>query len=147
MPTSLSVAQCHARTAELKAESAYSGVGVVADQTLRAQAVAEDAIAKARSMCKEVASKITEVVRHADVSASSMAESLEGKMREMAAHTDATTTHAVGELQSKTREFVEAHRHDLEAKSDYNQAETQRTADDTKAAVDRLSAQLAQLTT
>ena len=30
-PTNLSVAQRHAWTAELKAESAYSGVGVVAD--------------------------------------------------------------------------------------------------------------------
>ena len=120
MPTSLSVAQCRARTAELKAESAYSGVGVIVDQTLRARAVAEDAIAEARSVRKEVSSKIAEVTKRADISASSVAENLEGRIREVDAHTDATMTHAVGELQLKTREFIEGHRHDLEAMIDYN---------------------------
>ena len=120
MPTSLSVAQRRSMTAELKAETAYSGVGVVADQTHHARAVAKDAIAEAQSVREEVASKMAEVVKHADVSASVMAENLEGKMREVAAYTGAHTSHAVEDLKSKTREFVEAHRRDLEAKIDQN---------------------------
>ena len=56
-------------------------------------------------------------------------------------------THAVRDLQSKTRKFVEAHCHDLEAKIEYNQAETRHTTNETKVAVDKLTAQLTQLAT
>ena len=41
------MAQQRAQIAELKAESAFSGVGVVVDQTRHAQSVAEAAIAEA----------------------------------------------------------------------------------------------------
>ena len=64
----------------MKAESAFSGVGVVADQTRHAQAVVEAAIAKARSVRKEVSSRIAEVMKRADVSAPSIAENLTGKV-------------------------------------------------------------------
>ena len=53
-PIALSVAQQRARTAEQRAETALSGVEVVADRTRRVQAVAEDAIAEARSVRAEV---------------------------------------------------------------------------------------------
>ena len=45
------------------------------------------------------------------------------------------------------RDYVEGYRRDLEAKIDQNQAETQCAADSMQVAVDKLSAQLAQLTT
>ena len=94
----MSVAQQRARIAEQKADDAYSGVGIVANQTRHARAVAESAIAEARSVREEVSSKIVEVAKRADVSASSFAENLTGKMREVATHTDANTSRAIGEL-------------------------------------------------
>ena len=53
-PSRQSVAQRRAQIAEQKAESAFSGVGMVADRTHRAQSVAEAAIAEARSVRDEV---------------------------------------------------------------------------------------------
>ena len=146
-PIALSVAQERARTAEQRAETALSGVEVVADRTKRAQAVAEDAIAEARSVCTEVASRMAEAAKRADVSASAVAEDFAGKVRETVAHAEATTSRAVGELESKTREYVEGHRRVLETKIEQNQAETRRTAQETRAAVDQLSTQLTELTT
>ena len=98
-------------------------------------------------MREEVSSHTAEVVKHVDVSALSIAENLKGKMREVAAYTDVHTSRSVGELQAQTREFVEGHRRDLKTKIEQNQAETRRTVDETKAAVDQVSMQLAQLVT
>ena len=95
---SLSVAQQRARTAEQKAESAFSSVGVITDRTQYAQAVAEEAIVEARSVREEVSSRIAEVAKCTDVSTSSIAENLEGRVREVAAYTDAHTSRSVGEL-------------------------------------------------
>ena len=78
--------QQRAWTAEQRAETALSGVEVVADQTRRVQAVAEDAIAEARSVHAEVSSRMAEVAKRADVSASVVAEDFAGKMRETVAH-------------------------------------------------------------
>ena len=98
-------------------------------------------------MRDEVSSRIAEVAKRADVSTSSVAENLAGRMDQVAAYSDAQTSRSVANLQSKTREYVEGHRRDLEAKIDQNQAETRRATNETQAAVDKLSAQLAQLTT
>ena len=92
------MAQQRARTAEQKAESAYSGVGVIANQTQHARAIAKEAIAEARSVHEEVSSRLAEVAKRTDVSASSIAENLKGKMRKVAAYMDAHTSHSVGEL-------------------------------------------------
>ena len=119
-PIGLSVAQQHARTAEQKADSAFSGVGVVADQTRRTQAVAEAAIAEARSVRDKVSSKLAEVAKRADISAPSVAENLTGRMEQVAAYSDAQTPRSVEKLQFKTHEYIEGHRHDLEAKIDQN---------------------------
>ena len=124
----LSIAQQRAWTTEQRAETALSGVEVVADRTRRAQSVAEDAIAEARSVHAEVSSRMAKVAECTDISASVVAEDLGGKMRETVAHTEATTSRAVGELQSKTREHVEGHRRNLEAKIKQNQAEAQHAA-------------------
>ena len=85
-PIGLSVAQQRARTAELKVDSAFSGIGVVADQTRHAQAIAEAAIAEAQSVHEEVSSKIAEVAKRADVSTSSIAENLTGRMEQVVAY-------------------------------------------------------------
>ena len=74
------MAQRRAHIAELKAESAFSGVGAVADQTRHAQSVAEATYAEVRSVRDEVLSKIPEVAKHADVSVSSVADVLTGKV-------------------------------------------------------------------
>ena len=145
-PTELSVAQQRARTAELKADTAYSSVGMVAEETRRVKNVAEDAIAEARSLRSEIESKMGEVATRVDVSASNVADSLTGQVREAVAHSDEMTTRAVGDLQMRTREFVEGHRRDLESKIAQTQEEARRAAHETKTAVDNLSAQLAQLT-
>ena len=55
-PSRLSMAQRRARIVEQKAESAFSGVGMVADQTRYAQSVEEAAITEAWSVHDEVAS-------------------------------------------------------------------------------------------
>ena len=124
----LSVAQQRARTAEIQAKTALSGVGDVVEETSRVRAVAEDAIAMARSVHEEVASKISEVAKRVDASASGMADSVTGKMREMAAYSDAHTTHAVSELQTRTREYVEGQHRDLEAQILQTRAEARQTA-------------------
>ena len=98
-------------------------------------------------MREEVSSKIAEVAKRTNVSTSSIVENLTGKMRQVAAYTDVNMSRSVGELQSKTRECIEGHRHDLEAKIEQNQAEARHTANETKAAVDQLSMQLAKLAT
>ena len=53
---SLSVAQSRARTAKRKADIALSSAGRIADQTIHAQSVADDAIAEARDVREEVES-------------------------------------------------------------------------------------------
>ena len=80
LPSRLSVAQQRARAADEKAESAVSGVGVVADQTRYARSIAEAAIAEAQSIRDEVTSRIAEVAQRSDVSASNVAEVLTGKV-------------------------------------------------------------------
>ena len=146
-PPSLSVAQQRARYAEQRVEDAFSGIGVVADQTRRAQAVAEEAIAEAQSVRTEVSLKIAEAAIRANVSASSVQENLVGQIRDVAAQSEAHTSRTVGELQNRTREFVEGHRRDLEAKISQNQAEARQTAQDAKKAYDDLSARLGDVAT
>ena len=107
----------------------------------------EAAIPKARTVREEVESKCSEVAKRANASASGMVDNITGKMREVAAYTDAQTFRAVGDLQSKMRDFVEGHCRNLKAKIEQNQVEAQHAAQETKAAVDNLSTQLAQLTT
>ena len=83
-PPGLSVAQRRAQIADLKAESAFSGIGVVADWTRHAQSVADAAIAEARSVRDEVSSRIAEIAKRADVSVSSVADVLTGKVQQVA---------------------------------------------------------------
>ena len=97
-PSKLSVAQQRAWAAEEKAESAVSGVGVVADQTRYARSIAEAAIAEAWFVRDEVTSKIAEVGQRSDVRASNVEEVLTGKVQQVAAQFEAHTSHAVGQV-------------------------------------------------
>ena len=53
---SVSIAQLRARTAEWKADTAQSFAGRIADETIRAQSTAEDAIAEVRAVREQVES-------------------------------------------------------------------------------------------
>ena len=97
-PSKLSVAQRRAQIAEQKAESAFSGVGMVADQTRYAQSIAEAAIAEARSVRDEVLSKIAEVAKRSDISISNVADVLTGKVQQVAVQFEVHTSHAVGQV-------------------------------------------------
>ena len=83
------MAQRRAQIPELKAESAFSGVRAVADQTHHVQSIADAAYAEARSVHDEVSSKIAEVARRADASASSIANVLMGKVQQVAVQFEA----------------------------------------------------------
>ena len=92
------MAQRRAQIVEQKAESAFSGGGVVAGQTRHAQSVAEAAIAEARSVRHEVSSRIAEVTKRLDVSVSNVADVLMGRVQEVAAQFEAHTSRAVGQV-------------------------------------------------
>ena len=102
------MAQQRARIVEQKAESVFSGVGMVADQTRYAQSVVEAAIAEARSMRDEVASRMAEVAKRSDVSVSNVADALTGKVRQVAAHFEAETSQAVGQVAQQLEREVKA---------------------------------------
>ena len=78
---SLSVAQTRAWTTELKADTALSSAERIADQTLRAQSVADDAIAEARAMRGEIESRLSEVTRRAEINASSVLGEVTSEVR------------------------------------------------------------------
>ena len=78
---SLSVAQSRVRTAETKADVALSRAGTIADQTIRAQATADDAIAEARAVRGEVESQMMEMTRRADANTSSILGEVTGEVK------------------------------------------------------------------
>ena len=102
------MAQQRARIVEQKAESVFSGVGMVADQTRYAQSVAEATIAEARSGRDEVASRMEEVAKRSDVSVSNVADALTGKVQQVAAHFEAQTSQAVGQVAQQLEREVKA---------------------------------------
>ena len=104
----LSVAQRRAQIMEQKAESAFSGVGMVADQTRYAQSVAEAAIAEAHSMRDKVTSQMAEVAKRLDVSVSNVADVLTGKVQQVATQFEAQTSHAVGQVAQQLEREVKA---------------------------------------
>ena len=74
------MAQRRAQIVEQKAESAFSGVGVVADQTRRMQSVAEATIAEVRLVRDEVWSKMAAFAQRAYASTSSTVGILTGRV-------------------------------------------------------------------
>ena len=78
------------------------------DQTRYAQSVAEAAIAEARSVRDEVASRMEEVAKRLDVSVSNIADVLTGKVQQVAAQFEAQTSHAVGQVAQQLEREVKA---------------------------------------
>ena len=107
-PSKLSVAQRRAQIAEAKAESAFSGVGDVAEQARHARSVVEAAIAKAQSVRGEVSSRMAKVAQRSDVSVSNVADALTGRVQQVAAHFEAHTSHAVGQVAQQLEKEVQA---------------------------------------
>ena len=58
-----------------------SHTGKIADQTIRARSVAEDAIAEAQSVREEVEPRMVEILRRAELSASSTKGELTEQMK------------------------------------------------------------------
>ena len=75
------MAQSHARAAETKADVALSRAGTIADQTIRAQATADDAIAEARAVRGEVESRMVEITQHAEATTSSVLGEVTGEVK------------------------------------------------------------------
>ena len=103
----LSIAQQRARTAESKAEMAISRAGQVADQALRAQHVAKDAIAEARTVRSEVEWRMGEITRRAEASTSSAVGELSGQVKRAEEQSWSRTTRVVGAVASKWIELVQ----------------------------------------
>ena len=102
------MAQRRAQIVEQKAESAFSGVGVVADQTRHAQSIAKAAIAEARSVRDEVSSRIAKVAKRSDVSVSNVADVLTGRVQQVAVQFEAHTLHAIGQVAQQLEQEVKA---------------------------------------
>ena len=88
-PIGVSVAQRRVQMAEQIAESAFSGVGQVADETRCAHEVAEAAIAEARSVHGTVENRVAELSARADESTTHAVEVLTEQVRQTAAETEA----------------------------------------------------------
>ena len=84
--------------AEQIAESAFSGVGQVADETRRAREVAEAAIAEARSVHGAVESRVAPLSARADESTTHAVEVLTEQMRQTAVETEAKASRTVGTI-------------------------------------------------
>ena len=162
---SLSVAQMRARAAKQKADSALSSTGRIADQTICAQAAADDAIAKARSVRGEVESRIAELTQRAEANTSSVLGEFTGEVKLVVEQTQAQTSHAVGSAVQQLEKEIEVAassatatseratqmavadvRRDFQAQLEQTRAEVQRRDVDAKLRMDEIAASLATLT-
>ena len=162
---SLSVAQSRARTAELKADTALSSAERIADQTIRAQSVANDAIAEARAVHGEVESRISELMQRAEINTSSILGEVTGEVKRVVEQTQAQTSHAVGSAVQQLEKEIEVAvssatamsecatqmavaevRRDFQAQLEQTRAELQRRDADAKWQMDEIAASLTTLT-
>ena len=81
------MAQSHARTAELKADTVLSSAEKIADQAIRAQSVADDAIAEACAVRGEVESRIADLMRRAEINTSSVMGVVTGEVKRVVEQT------------------------------------------------------------
>ena len=164
-PIGVSDAQRRAQMAEQIAESAFSGVGQVADETRRAREVAEAAIAEARSVHGAVESRVAALSARADESTTHAVEVLTEQMRQTAAETEAKASRTVGTVVQQlekeitaaamsaaataevtTRTMVEGVKRDVQAQMDKNRADTLHRADEAQRKVEQVSNELRELT-
>ena len=166
LPIGISVAQRRAQMAEQIAESAFSGVGQVADETHRARKVAEAAIAEARSVHGVVESRVVALSAHADESTTHTVEVLTEQMRQTMAETEVKASRTIGTVVQQLekeitaavmstavtanvtmRTMVEGVRRDVQAQMDKNHEDTLHRADEAQRKVEQVSNELRELTT
>ena len=104
---SLSVAQSRVRAAKTKADVALSRAGTIADQTIRAQATADDAIVEARAVRGEVGSWMVEMTRRAEANTSRVLGDVTGEVKRVMEQTQAQTSHTVGSAVQRWAKEIE----------------------------------------
>ena len=162
---SVTIAQLRARTAEWKADTAQSFAGRIADQTVRAQSTAEDAIAEARAVREQVESRIADMSRRTEIASSSVVGEMTGRVKEaversqeemsravgssiqqLEQHIEVAATGATAASAEATKAAVERTRNELQAQMNANRAESQRRDADVRTKMAEISANLALLT-
>ena len=165
-PIGVSVAQRRTQMAEQIAESAFSGMGKVADETRRAREIAESAIAEARSVHGVVESRVAALSARADESTAHAVEVLSEQVQRTAAETEAKASRTIGTVVQQlekeitvaatstaamaeitTRTVVEGLRRDVQAQIDQNRADTLRKTDEAQRRLDQVTNELKELTT
>ena len=104
---SLSVAQLHAGTAEQKVDTTLSSAGRIADQTIHARSVTDDAIAEARAVREEVESRLSEFLQCAEVKTSSVLGEVAGEVKRAVEKTQVQTSHTVGSAVQQLEKEIE----------------------------------------
>ena len=94
--------------AEQTAESAMSGVGRVAEETLRVRGVAEAAIAEAKSVHEVLESKVASPVAQADASVAHITGVLSERVQQVAEHSDAQASRVAVEISQQLEQGLEA---------------------------------------
>ena len=92
----LSVAQLCARTTKWKADTALSSTGQIMDQTIRALSTADNVIAEARAVREEVESRISELLRRAEITTSSVLGEFTRQVKQVVEPSKAQTSCTVG---------------------------------------------------
>ena len=165
-PLGVSVAQRRAQLAAQSAATAVSGVGRIEAETLRVRELVEATSAEAKSVRDEVESRIAELAAASQASASQLAGQMATQVTKVAEYTDAQASRVAADVNARlekevqaaatsaaataevtTRTVLEGARRDIQAQLDANRADTLRQAEETKAQVQSISAQLAKLTT
>ena len=96
-PLGVAIAQRHAQLGERTAESTLSGVGQVAEEIRHACSIAEAAISEARSVHREIESKVSSLEAQATTSTTHITNALSKRVGEVMAETEAKTLHVVGD--------------------------------------------------
>ena len=165
-PIGVSVAQRCTQMAEQIAESVFSSVGQVADETRRTRKVAKAAIAEARSVHSEVKSQVAALLARADESTAHVVELLTEQVQQTAAKTEAKASRTIGTVVQQlekeitvaatstaktaevtTRTMVEGVRRDVQAQMDKNRVDTLCRADEAQRKVEQVSNELKELIT
>ena len=101
------MAQLRARIAEWKAGTALSSTGRIVDQTICAQSTADDAIAEARAVREEVQSRISELLRWAEITTSNVLGEFTGQVKQVVEQSEAQTSRTIGSAVQQLEEEIE----------------------------------------
>ena len=79
----------------------------IADQAFHAQSTAEDAIAEARFVHRQVESRIAGMMRHAEIGASSVLGEMSGQVKQMVEQTQSQMSRTVGDVVQQLEREIE----------------------------------------